>query len=67
MEAAAFVRQRHRARRPVEQAHTDASLKPRHGATNARLSEPKRFSSPDEITRLHHRGQDADAAEQPAI
>ena len=40
MEAAAFVCERYRARRPVEETHANASLKPRHGAAYAGLSEP---------------------------
>src|ERR1700733_6446069 len=67
MEAAAFVGKRYRARCPVEQTHANARLESRHSTADAGLSEPESFSGSDEITGFHHRGQDADAAEQPAI
>jgi hypothetical protein len=67
MEVAALVRERYRARRPVQQTHANASFKPRHGTAYARRSESKGLSGPDEIAGLHDRGQDAYAAEQSAV
>jgi hypothetical protein len=40
MEAAAFVRERYRARRAVQQPHANACLEPRYGTADAGLSEP---------------------------
>src|SRR6202050_2637096 len=67
MEVAALVCERSRARRPVQQTHTNPSLKPRHGTAYARRSESKGLSGPDEIAGLHDRGQDAYATEQSAV
>ena len=67
VEAAPFVGERYRARRSVQQPHANTSLKPCHRAADAGLREAKRISGPDEVACLHDRGQDADAAKQPAI
>ena len=67
MEAAAFVGERHCARRPVEQTHADARLQSCHGTADTGGREAERLSRPNEIAGLHNGGQHADAAEQSAI
>jgi hypothetical protein len=63
VEAAPFVGERYRARRPIEESHADARLKPCHGAADAGGRQPERFGRPHEIAGFHNRGQNADAAE----
>jgi hypothetical protein len=67
VETAAFVGEGHGARRPVEQAYTEAHFKPRHGTADPRRCQTECLGGSGEITALHDSGEHPDAGKQSAV